>query len=437
MCPAQIPLAQITTPAGQLQAKNRPITIVDALHDLGLARSAPEAEKAAFSAVRGLYVHIPFCFHKCHYCDFYSIVDSQDRQSAFADRLVTELEAAAVFVEQSVETIFVGGGTPTLLKPHLWQRLLEAIHRWTPLANGGEFTVEANPETVTPELAEVLAEGGVNRVSIGCQSFNPKHLTTLERWHEPRNVERSVDILRAAGIVNLNLDLIYAVPGQTLVEWQADLDAALALQPSHLSCYGLMYEPNTPLTVRVRQGQIQPAEQDLEAAMYEATIERLAAAGFEHYEISNWARLDDSHSSSRAAAGASSNRCRHNMLYWSNANWWPLGPSASGHIDGVRWKNVPRLGEYLEYGPLPPILDVERVDEDTRIGERFMLGLRMIEGLLHDEVDWLLERGSRAAERRAAIQCHINTGLLERTETSLRLSRSGLMLADSVLADLI
>ena len=384
--------------------------------------------------VRGAYVHVPFCFHKCHYCDFYSIVDSRDRQPAFVDRLIAEFQAASGYVNRPLETIFVGGGTPTLLKPELWAILLQAINRWLPRdpAGTGEFTVEANPETVTDELAAILRSGGVNRVSIGCQSFNPKHLKTLERWHDPKNVHRTAAILRSAGIENFNLDLIFAIPGQTLDEWLADLDEALSLNPSHMSCYGLVYEPNTPLTVKMKAGQIQPADQDLEAEMYEATIERLAAAGFEHYEISNWARLGTPNSN-----GVDSLRCAHNLLYWTNANWWPFGPGAAGHMNGLRWKNVPRLGEYLEHGPLPPIIDAERVDEDSRIGEAFMLGLRLIDGIGLERVEELLTAGERGAARRATIDRHMWAGLLDERDDHLRLSGRGLLLADTVLSELM
>lgn len=373
---------------------------------------------------------MPFCFHKCHYCDFYSIVDNQDRQAAFTDRLIREIEAAAgEWVAAPLETIFIGGGTPTLLRVELWERLLEAINSHLPLArdgDGGEFTVEANPETVTDELTEVLIGGGVNRVSIGAQSFNPRHLKTLERWHDPANVARSVEILRRAGIDNINLDLIFGVPGQSVEDWIGDLDAALDLQPTHLSCYGLMYEHNTPLTKRMEAGEITPVDQDVEAAMYEATLDRLEAAGFEQYEISNWARPTDF-------------RCCHNLLYWRNANWLALGPSASGHIDGLRWKNIARLGDYLNSPTtLPPITDVERVDPSTQAGERFMLGLRLNEGLLSAEVETLLAlSGDRADARRNAIERHCAAGLLQTANGRLRLTRRGLLMANAVLVDLV
>ncbi|MCI0362517.1 MAG: radical SAM family heme chaperone HemW [Phycisphaerales bacterium] len=417
--------AQITIEAPAIQGKNRAVTIEGIL--LADRPGGPRQWD-----IPGVYIHVPFCFHKCHYCDFYSIVDSHDRQQAFTQRLIQELNAASPVLCRSgpVETIFVGGGTPTLLAAQQWEHLLGVINRVMPHLDRREFTVEANPETVTAELADVLLSGGVNRVSIGCQSFNHHHLKTLERWHDPENVFRSVEILRQAGLANFNLDLIFAIPGQTLDDWLDDLDRTLALQPTHISCYGLMYEPNTPLTVKMKAGRIQPVEQDLEAQMYEATIDRLAAAGFEHYEISNWARQP-------LNPMATANRCRHNMIYWTNRNWWPLGPSASGHVEGLRWKNVPRLGEYLDGGPFPPIVDVEQLDQDGRIGEQFMLGLRLIEGMKLEEVEALLSHGRRGQQRRLAIERSLSEGYLVGLNGSLRLSRRGLLLADSVIAPLI
>ncbi len=372
---------------------------------------------------RGLYVHVPFCVHKCHYCDFYSLVDTRDRQAAFTARLIAEIRASTRWLTRPLETIFVGGGTPTLLADGHWTDLLAALRACVPLGSAPEFTVEANPETVTSSLLDVLAAGGVNRLSIGAQSFHPQRLETLERRHDPANVRRSVRLARSAGIDDVNIDLIFGIPGETLDEWRADLEAALALDPSHLSCYGLMYEPGTPLAAKLRAGRIRRVGQDLEAAMYESAMDTLQRAGFEHYEISNWARPG--------------RRCRHNLLYWSNASWWPLGPSASGHVGGVRWKNIARLADYLEVGSLPPVVDVERLDDDGRVGEMLMLGLRLIDGIEQEHVDDLLASGHRGHDRDAAVRRHLASGLLERCDGRLKLTRHGLLLADTVLADLI
>ena len=393
----------------------RPRTAVDLdlLGDLSSVAVMPQ----------GIYCHVPFCFHKCHYCDFYSLVDRRDRQPMFVQRLTDEFHLAGRYLKRPLRTVFFGGGTPTLLATEHWRTLLDAIGDNLLLAADCEFTVEANPETVRPDLLEVLVGGGVNRLSIGAQSFHPASLKALERWHDPANVQRSVELARAAGIDNINIDLIFAIPGQSLDNWLADLDTALKLEPTHLSCYGLTYEPTTPLSAKVKSGMVKPAENELEAQMYEATIDRLAAAGFEHYEISNWARPDF--------------RCRHNMMYWENENWWPFGPGAAGHIEGTRWRNAPRLDEYLTVKSWPPICDAERLDEDGRVGEELMLRLRLIDGIALDRLDELLTSGARGTERTATIQKHIDGGLLQRTSGRLRLTRSGLLLADVVLADLV
>jgi oxygen-independent coproporphyrinogen-3 oxidase len=412
----QIQSVQHTSTDRGGEGKNPRATVAQLLAEPG--SEAPEVVDP-----RGLYIHIPFCFHKCHYCDFYSIVDRADRQGRFIHRLIAELEAARVYITGPIETVFIGGGTPTLLAPYLWRSLLEALRSRIPMTDDLEFTVEANPETVTDELIRILRSGGVNRLSIGAQSFDRMHLRTLERWHDPENVARSVDAARCGGIDNVSLDLIFGIPGQTLNDWQADLDAALELAPDHLSAYGLMYEPNTPMTARLRAGRITRVDDEVEAAMYEATLDRLDAAGFEHYEISNWARPG--------------RRCRHNLLYWRNEQWWPLGPSASGHAGGWRWKNRPRLAEYLDSGPLPPIVDAERLDADGRIGEELMLGLRLTDGISTDRLDALLGAGARGRSRRSAVDRFIAAGLLVRSGDVVRLSRRGLLLADTVLAELL
>jgi oxygen-independent coproporphyrinogen-3 oxidase len=375
--------------------------------------------------IRGLYAHVPFCFHKCHYCDFYSIVDDRDRQAQFTDRLIGELGALGRRVDRPLETVFIGGGTPTLLAPGLWRRLLAAVGEAFALSERLEFTVEANPETVSPELLGVLADGGVNRLSIGAQSFDRRHLETLERWHEPANVGRAVEMARQAGIGEINLDLIFGVPGQTLDEWRADLRRAVALGPTHLACYGLTYEPGTAMTRKLELGRIAPTDASIEAAMYESTIDQLAEAGFAHYEISNWARVEE----------GVDHRCGHNLMYWRNGSWLAAGPSASGHVSGLRWKNAPHLGRYLAWaGEGAPVeaASVERLDAEASIGEQLMLRLRLLEGA---PAGWLdANLGPRRAE---VIERHIESGLLERRDGSVRLTRRGLLVADPVIAELL
>ena len=221
----------------------------------------------------------PSVSHKCHYCDFYSIVDSLDRQEAFVERIEEELSLVGPRIAEPLASVFIGGGTPTLLRIDLLARLLAVVGRHLPLAGECEWTVEANPETVDEAVACTLRAGGVTRASIGCQSFHPELLAMLERHHDPENVPRAVDHLRTAGFKSINLDLIMGIPGSSLEQWCEDLEAALALGPQHLSCYGLQYEPNTPLTKKLQLGRVQRIDDAIEASMYEHTCKRLTEAG--------------------------------------------------------------------------------------------------------------------------------------------------------------
>lgn len=338
------------------------------------------------SPARSLYIHVPFCHHKCHYCDFYSIVDTRDRQGPFTERLIREIRTVAAQNARAgaapLETIFVGGGTPSLLAPALWRRLLEALSEAFDLSlmgeGAGEFTVECNPETVSPELMETLKDGGVNRVSVGAQSFNTKHLKTLERWHDPRRVSEALSMAADAGIERRSLDLIYGVPGQTCDEWRADLETGLAADSGleHISCYALTYEPNTAMTRRMERGEFDPAEDEVELEMQKAVEEILGAAGLHRYEISNYARGADG-------------RSLHNLAYWRNQQWLAAGPSASGHVTtgkgGYRWKNVPRLDEWMrgveDSGGYSPTVDLEAPDPRRAVQDGLMMGLRLVDGI--------------------------------------------------------
>ncbi|MEM9252947.1 MAG: radical SAM family heme chaperone HemW [Planctomycetota bacterium] len=391
----------------------------------GLAVLQPNATVANLdlshaTRAEGLYVHAPFCVHKCGYCDFYSVTSQADRQGDWADAVVAELDALRGWIEVVPRTVFVGGGTPTLLTPTTWQSLWDRVGERVDLSRVEEFTVEANPETVTPELLTSLVGLGVNRVSIGCQSFQPELLATLERSHDPASVGSAVAMACDAGIDNVSLDLIYAVPGQSLAQLDADLDAALSLTPSHLSCYSLIFEPGTALTARRDRGRVRPIDNDLEAAMYRRVIDRLADAGFEHYEVSNWARPG------RA--------CEHNLVYWRNRSWLGLGPSAASHADGLRWKNAPNLSRYLASPGDPPVVDVERLDPDAAIGEELMLRLRLREGVPDA---WLDTHAPSSSPRRDVIERYTQAGMMERIDGRARLTARGLMVADALLGELL
>lgn len=394
----------------------------------GMGGDVDPSQGGVREAVRSLYIHTPFCTHKCHYCDFYSIVDTRDRQAPFMERLERELEALSPWARgRPLLTIFVGGGTPSLLRLELWERLLSTLGRLFDMSEMhggvGEFTVECNPETVTPELMGVLRAGGVSRVSIGAQSFNPVHLKTLERWHDPANVGRAVAMAREAGILRQSVDLIFAIPGQTPEDWADDLSRAVDLGTEHISCYALTYEPNTAMTARLRRGEFSAAEEELEANLFEQTLGTLRAAGLERYEVSNFAK-----------AGA---ECRHNMAYWRQEQWLAAGPSASGHVAGNRWKNPPRLDDYLAVtGGLGPVVDHEAPDRERALVERMMTGLRLAEGFESagvlaeaDAIRPLAAGRLEGAARRMAEDGRLTLG------SRWRLTDSGFLIADRLIVD--
>jgi oxygen-independent coproporphyrinogen-3 oxidase len=238
-----------------------------------------------------------------------------------------------------------------------------------------------------------------------------------------------VGALRAAGIGRISLDLIFGIPGQSLEGWASDLDHAVELGPDHLSCYGLTYEPNTAMTIRMGRGEFEPCDEALEARMLERADARLRAAGFERYEVSNWARV--------RGGDRTAERCRHNMLYWRDRDWLAAGPSASGHGAGVRWKNVPRLGDWLASEGSSPVVDVERGDADVRAGERLMMGLRLVDGIPAAEVEEILSMGARGPARRAVIGAAVDRGQLRWIDGALAFTPGGMMVANDVLARLV
>ena len=424
--PQPIPLtvAGSLAQVGGIAASHNSQVVSQAASKVTSKATAKDAGALAKGAsFRGAYFHVPFCRHKCHYCDFYSFVDTESRELAYVERLEEELQDALEFLTVPIETVFVGGGTPTMLGADLLGRMLSSIRRTLPIASNAEWSVEANPETVNEAVADALAQSGVRRVSLGAQSFNPKLLKALERDHDPASVERAVGLLRRAGIPQVNLDLIFAIPGSTIADWEADLLRALSIGPDHLSAYGLVYEPNTPLTVKLRKGAVTRLPEDEEAEQYEFVVEKLAKSGYERYEISNW-----------SLPGMA---CLHNILYWENADWWAFGPSAAAHGNGVRWRNIPRLATWLENRPSAPVEEIECLGADANAGESFMLGLRLIKGMPLERVEMLLSCGENAPRRRRSIETFTRDGLLEQADGHLRLSARGFMIADTVLSALI
>lgn len=328
--------------------------------------------------MRSLYVHVPFCAQKCEYCAFYSEASSGERINRYVDALVRELELVAD--DLTPQTVFFGGGTPSLLNLRQWEKILGSMERLN-LLGAAEWTVECNPATVSLDKAKLLRDYGVNRVSMGVQSLDEALLDRLGRVHTRAMVFKSFEALRAAGFDNLNLDLMFAIPGQTLAMWRETLREALALGSEHLSCYEVIYEEDTPLFEQLRAGKFD-VDEDLACAMYDELIDRATEHGFQQYEVANFARHLNG-----PPAEVPDRACRHNVNYWRGGSYHGLGPSAASYVCGVRtknWSNTDLYCEQLEKGQraiewreeLPPL---------KRAGETAAFGLRMNAGWRFDE----------------------------------------------------
>jgi oxygen-independent coproporphyrinogen-3 oxidase len=372
----------------------------------------------------GVYVHVPFCATRCGYCDFntYTAAELTDDtgRGGYVGAVLAELELARRVLGDATppaETVFFGGGTPTLLAPGELAQILGAIEATFGLALGAEITTEANPESVDPASLAALREAGFTRISLGMQSAAPHVLATLDRTHTPGRAVDAAKEARAAGFEHVSLDLIYGTPGESDDDWRASLDAALAAEPDHVSAYALIVEPGTRLAAQVRRGGLPAPDDDALADRFEIADETLAAAGLRWYEVSNWA-VDE------AAA------CRHNLGYWRGGDWWGVGPGAHSHVGGVRWWNVLHPSTYsgrLAEGA-SPAAGRELLDEDTRRVERVMLELRLAEGLPLD----VLDDAGRAAAHQAAAD-----GLATLAADRLRLTLRGRLLADAVVRALV
>ncbi len=374
----------------------------------------------------GIYVHVPFCAARCGYCDFNTYTASELAGSgASPDGWLTavrqELDLAVATVGQRpVDTVFVGGGTPSLLGAARLGEVLGAVRDAFGLAPGAEVTTESNPESTSPEFFAELAAAGFTRVSLGMQSAAPHVLRVLDRRHTPGRAVAAAREARAAGIAHVNLDLIYATPGETDDDLRASLDAVLDAGVDHVSAYSLIVEDGTALARRVTRGELPAPDDDVAAARYEMIDDRLSAAGFDWYEVSNWAAAPEA-------------ACRHNIGYWQDGDWWGLGPGAHSHLAGMRWWNVKHPARYaalLAAGESPEA-DRELLTDAERHTERVMLQLRLATGLPLTLLDG---PGAAAATRAAA------DGLLDpaaMAEGQAVLTRRGRLLADRVVHDLL
>lgn len=381
------------------------------------------------------YVHIPFCRVRCGYCDFNTYTASElgsgpdaVSQASFADVLIAEIQFAAEVTRRAglpnrqLTSVFFGGGTPTQLPAADVVKILAALRTAYGIASGAEVTTEANPDNVDDAYLTALAEGGFNRVSFGMQSAVPEVLATLERTHRPANVALAVAAAQRAGLAT-SVDLIYGAPAETLEQWRESLEAAIDLEPDHISAYSLIVEEGTKLARQISSGQLPEPDEDLQADKYELADALLAAAGYDWYEISNWAR-------------GAEQRSKHNLSYWNSQDWWGFGPGAHSHIGGLRWWNVKHPSAYVQRvrQNLSPAHSQETLTEETRLEERILLEIRIREGLAIDVV--------KAANPSAAkvISQAIADGLIDGAAAvagRLHLTLKGRLLADALVRDLL
>ncbi len=374
----------------------------------------------------GVYVHVPFCATRCGYCDFNTYTASElgngggRSRDGYVAAACAELALARRVLGDAappVETVFFGGGTPTLLAPGELAELLQAVDATFGLAPGAEVTTEANPESVDAASLAALRTVGFTRISLGMQSAAPHVLATLDRVHTPGRPAQAVREARAAGFAHVSLDLIYGTPGESDDDWRASLEAALAAEPDHVSAYALIVEPGTRLAAQIKRGALPAPDDDVLADRYELADAALAAVGLDWYEVANWAT---------SPGGA----CRHNLGYWRGGDWWGIGPGAHSHVGGVRWWNVLHPSTYVSRlaEGASPAAGRELLDAETRRVERVMLELRLADGLPLD----VLDDAGRAAAAQAA-----NNGLATLADDRIRLTLRGRLLADAVVRALL
>jgi oxygen-independent coproporphyrinogen-3 oxidase len=362
----------------------------------------------------GIYVHVPFCLTRCGYCDFNTYTDLGPQQATFAQTAIREVQLAREVLGDAappVDTVFVGGGTPTLLPPEELGAILYAVDEAFGLAPNAEVTTEANPDSVDVRSLQRLREVGFNRISFGMQSAVPHVLAVLDRTHTPGRPEEAVREARAAGFEQISLDLIYGTPGESDDDWTTSLKAALAAAPTHVSAYALIVEEGTRLGRQVARGELPAPDDDVLADRYLMADEALGQLGW--YEVSNWG-----------------DPCRHNMGYWTGGDWWGIGPGAHSHVGGVRWWNVKHPTSYaarIEAGASPGAAREVLAAEDRRV-ERILLELRLRDGL---PLALLTARGRAAATR------HESEGLLALGTDRAVLTTRGRLLADAVVRDLV
>jgi oxygen-independent coproporphyrinogen-3 oxidase len=377
------------------------------------------------------YVHIPFCSVRCGYCDFNTYTASElqgAKQSDYADVLLSEIELSSGVLEKSglpnreLSTVFFGGGTPTLLPASDLVRILNSLRENFGFTQNSEITTEANPDTVNLDYLSELKAGGFNRVSFGMQSAVPAVLEILERTHKPENVSIGVEVAKSLGL-KTSVDLIYGAPGETIEQWQASIEAAIEMAPDHISAYALIVEEGTKLARQIKSGELSEPDEDLQADKYELAEDLFSKAGFEWYEVSNW-------------ANGVENRSIHNISYWSSQDWWGYGPGAHSHFGGVRWWNVKHPSAYANKlgQATSPAAGRETLSDRTRLEERVLLEIRISAGL-STELAKLVN-----ADAANLIAGFIENDLVDAKSAFggvLKLTLKGRLLADSLVRQLL
>lgn len=367
----------------------------------------------------GLYIHVPFCRQRCHFCAFYLEIAQSRRIDAYCSALAEEIalyHRQDLVCRRPLQTIYFGGGTPTSIPTFHLVSLLDLVRAMWPTSPNVEITVEAHPSTVTADGLKTLADAGFNRLSLGAESMNDRDLATIGRLGTAENTKSAVAAARAAGFTNINLDLMYGLPGQSLNDWRQTLRSLLALDPSHVSCYALTVEEGTRLADDMAYGIVGSPDEAIQVEMESVAKAILAEAGFFHYEISNYAR-----------PGAA---CRHNLLYWTDQDYLGLGPSAQSYVDGARFGNIADLTAYVEMleATRLPVTERTMLSTSQRHREALVFGLRLISGVSLKRV--------QDAGQSSRVQTLVAQRLLESTEGLVRLTPLGQRYADSVAAEL-
>lgn len=375
------------------------------------------------------YIHIPYCVKRCGYCDFNTYTPGELKEGSdiaqvsngYIDLLIQESKfaRAEVNTKEPIPTIFFGGGTPTLMEPADLGRVLKSLESDFGFAKDIEITIEANPDTVSKEKLEALRNVGINRISFGMQSAAPHVLAVLDRTHNPENVVKATNWAREVGFEQVSVDLIYGTPGESIADWEATIDSALALPINHISAYALIVENGTKLAAQVKRGEIVIPDDDQTADKYLLADEKFSKAGFTWYELSNWAKPGS--------------ECRHNIAYWQGANWWGLGPGAHSHIDGKRFWNVKHPNAYRERLELnqSPTMESEVLVADQIESERVMLAIRLPAGI---------SKASLSSQSLARIESYVTAGQLsaESWEAGvISLTRSGRLMADRIVREIL